>query len=164
VPKPANGYANGSTNANGYANGYANGNTNGNGHNGASVPYAQLLLQAGEAVQNIRLNLPDITSIFIVDVETGLLERGKDRSSGAAIEIIAGYYTQVLRQERRALQAVGADYGRMKNMVFQTSRQYHALYPLAGQRFLCVIADQSHVNLSMMWRLLSSFAPQLIQQ
>lgn len=114
-----------------------------------------------QAVDSIALSLPGTVAVFVADSETGLLEMADQQSASEQNEAVAAYYAQVMRLQRRALEATGVGQQKMQNMVFQSSRHYHALYPVEGNRFLCVVVDQRQTNLAMLWRLLATYAPQL---
>jgi predicted regulator of Ras-like GTPase activity (Roadblock/LC7/MglB family) len=116
---------------------------------------------AQDAIRNISQGVPGVVAVFLADIDSGFLEVSDDRGTYLDLDAAAAYYAQVIRQQVRALEAAGVSVPRIQNMVFESAKHYHALYPIKGQHFLCVVADQRQANLAMMWRILTVYAPQL---
>ena len=106
---------------------------------------------AEQLLQRVLTGLPELLGAAVVDVESGQALATYTTSRDFNVGKVLDFNAEVVRQQRRAMQALGlpAD-EQLSEILITLSNQLHLLWLLAdGQRFLYTVVDCRDTNLGI---------------
>lgn len=106
---------------------------------------------AEQLLQRVITGLPELLGAAVVDIESGQALATYTTSREFNVGKVLDFNAEVVRQQRRAMQALGlpAD-EQLSEILITLSNQLHLLWLLAdGQRFLYTVVDCRDTNLGI---------------
>ncbi|UOQ75627.1 hypothetical protein MUN84_13165 [Hymenobacter sp. 5516J-16] len=105
---------------------------------------------AGQAVQNIINDLPQLLAVAIVDVQSGMSLASHSNSASLNPETAAAYNTEVVRQKQKAMTALKLQGESIDDILITLTNQIH-LINLAegGKKFIYLAVNSRDTNLAI---------------
>lgn len=105
---------------------------------------------AGQAIQNIINELPQLLAVAIVDVQSGMSLASHSNSASLNPETAAAYNTEVVRQKQKAMSALKLTGENIDDILITLTNQIH-LINLAegGKKFIYLAVNSRDTNLAI---------------
>lgn len=105
---------------------------------------------AGQAVQNIIDNLPQLVAVAIVDVQSGMCLASHSNSPSINPETAAAYNTEVVKQKQKAMAALKLTGEKIDDILITLTNQIHLINLLDdGKKFIYLAAYSRDTNLAI---------------
>ncbi|KUG08913.1 hypothetical protein ASU33_07340 [Solirubrum puertoriconensis] len=117
---------------------------------------------AGEVVQNVLAELPDLLAVAVVDARTGTSLAAHSNTASIAPATAAAFNAEVVRQKQKALTALNLIDEHIEDILISLSNQLH-LMKLAdgGRKFIYLAVSAHNTNLAAAREVLRVQAGQL---
>ena len=113
------------------------------------MPYA-INTPAGQAVQNIIDDIPQLIAVAIVDVSSGMCLASHSNSPTINPETAAAYNTEVVRQKQKAMSALKLSGEKINDILITLTNQFHLINLLEdGKKFIYLAVNQRDTNLAI---------------
>lgn len=113
------------------------------------MPYAANT-PAGQAVQNIIDDLPQLIAIAIVEVSSGMCLASHSNSPNINPETAAAYNTEVVKQKQKAMSALKLSGEKINDILITLTTQIHLINLLDdGKKFIYLVVNQRDTNLAI---------------
>ena len=113
------------------------------------MPYS-INTPAGQAVQNIIDDIPQLIAVAIVDVSSGMCLASHSNSPTINPETAAAYNTEVVRQKQKAMSALKLSGEKINDILITLTNQFHLINLLEdGKKFIYLAVNQRDTNLAM---------------
>ncbi|WP_243651296.1 hypothetical protein [Hymenobacter gummosus] len=118
--------------------------------------------EAGEVVQNVLAELPDLLAVAVVDARTGTSLAAHSNDASIAPATAAAFNAEVVRQKQKALTALNLIDEQIEDILISLSSQLH-LMKLAdgGRKFIYLAVSAQATNLATAREVLRTQAGQL---
>lgn len=105
---------------------------------------------AGQAVQNIIDNLPQLLAVAIVDVQSGMALASHSNSTTFNPETAAAYNTEVVRQKQKAMSALKLTGETIDDILITLTNQIHLINLVdGGKKFIYLAVNSRDTNLAI---------------
>ena len=105
---------------------------------------------AGQAVQNIIDDLPQLIAVAIVDVNSGMCLASHSNSPTINPETAAAYNTEVVKQKQKAMGALKLSGEKINDILITLTNQFHLINLLDdGRKFIYLAVNQRDTNLAI---------------
>ncbi|RTQ45933.1 hypothetical protein EJV47_23975 [Hymenobacter gummosus] len=120
------------------------------------------MAEAGEVVQNVLAELPDLLAVAVVDARTGTSLAAHSNDASIAPATAAAFNAEVVRQKQKALTALNLIDEQIEDILISLSSQLH-LMKLAdgGRKFIYLAVSAQATNLATAREVLRTQAGQL---
>jgi len=113
------------------------------------VPYA-VNTPAGQAVQNIIDDLPQLIAVAIVEVSSGMCLASHSNSPTLNPETAAAYNTEVVKQKMKAMAALKLTGEKIDDILITLTNQLHLINLLDdGKKFIYLAVSSRDSNLAI---------------
>jgi len=113
------------------------------------VAYA-LNTPAGQAVQNIINDLPQLIAVAIVEVSSGMCLASHSNSPTLNPETAAAYNTEVVKQKQKAMAALKLTGEKIDDILITLTNQLHLINLLEdGKKFIYLAVSSRDSNLAI---------------
>ena len=113
------------------------------------MPYA-VNTPAGQAVQNIIDDLPQLIAVAIVEVSSGMCLASHSNSPTLNPETAAAYNTEVVKQKQKAMSALKLTGEKIDDILITLTNQLHLINLLDdGKKFIYLVVNQRDTNLAI---------------
>jgi hypothetical protein len=103
-----------------------------------------LRAQAAATVEAVRIALPELLAVAVIDIESGQALASHSNAPGLDPAKAAPYNAEVIRQKRRALQALSLPNEKIEDVLITLREQLHLLRVSADDQRLLYLAVNSH--------------------
>jgi len=105
---------------------------------------------AGQAVQNIINDLPQLVAVAIVEVQSGMCLASHTTSPTLNPETAAAYNTEVVKQKQKAMAALKLTDEKIDDILITLTNQLHLinLYD-EGKKFIYLVVNKRDTNLAI---------------
>jgi hypothetical protein len=110
----------------------------------ASAVSESLRTQAVATVEAVRMALPELLAVAVIDIESGQSLASHSNVLGLNPAKAAPYNAEVIRQQRRALQALSLPNEKIEDVLITLREQLHLLRVSADDQRLLYLAVNSH--------------------
>lgn len=105
---------------------------------------------AGQAVQNIINDLPQLLAVAIVDVQSGMCLASHSNSPNLNPETAAAYNTEVVKQKQKAMAALKLTGEKIDDILITLTNQIHLINLLDdGKKFIYLAVNSRDTNLAI---------------
>ena len=105
---------------------------------------------AGQAVQNIINDLPQLVAIAIVDVQSGMALASHSNLATLNPETAAAYNTEVIKQKQKAIAALKLTGESIDDILITLTNQIHLIKLVAeGKKFIYLAVNSRDTNLAI---------------
>jgi hypothetical protein len=105
---------------------------------------------AGQAVQNIINDLPQLVAVAIVDVQSGMCLASHTNNPAINPETAAAYNTEVVKQKQKAMQALKLTNEKIDDILITLTNQIHLINLLDdGKKFIYLAVNSRDTNLAI---------------
>jgi|SRR6476661_3249609 len=105
---------------------------------------------AGQAVQNIINDLPQLIAVAVVEVQSGMCLASHSNSPTFNPETAAAYNTEVVKQKQKAMGALKLTNEKIDDILITLSNQIHLINLLEdGRKFIYLAVNQRDTNLAI---------------
>ena len=105
---------------------------------------------AGQAVQNIIDDLPQLIAVAIVEVSSGMCLASHSNSPTLNPETAAAYNTEVVKQKQKAMGALKLTNEKIDDILITLTTQIHLINLLDdGRKFIYLVVKQRDTNLAI---------------
>lgn len=105
---------------------------------------------AGQALQNIIDELPQLIAVAIVEVQSGMCLASHTNSPSINPETAAAYNTEVVKQKQKAMAALKLTGEKIDDILITLTNQIHLINLLDdGKKFIYLAANQRDTNLAI---------------
>ena len=105
---------------------------------------------AGQAVQNIINDLPQLVAVAIVDVTSGMALASHSNSPTLNPETAAAYNTEVVRQKQKAMSALKLQGEKIDDILITLTNQLHLINLTDdGKKFIYLVVNSRDTNLAI---------------
>ena len=105
---------------------------------------------AGQAVQNIINDLPQLLAVAIVEVQSGMCLASHSNSPALNPETAAAYNTEVVRQKQKAMAALKLTGEKIDDILITLTNQIHLINLLDdGKKFIYLAVNSRDTNLAI---------------
>lgn len=105
---------------------------------------------AGQAIQNIINDLPQLLAVAIVDVQSGMALASHSNSASLNPETAAAYNTEVVRQKQKAMSALKLSDETIDDILITLTNQIHLLKLVnGGKKFIYLAVNSRDTNLAI---------------
>jgi hypothetical protein len=105
---------------------------------------------AGQAVQNIIDELPQLIAVAIVEVSSGMCLASHSNSPTLNPETAAAYNTEVVKQKQKAMGALKLTNEKIDDILITLTTQIHLINLLDdGRKFIYLVVKQRDTNLAI---------------
>ena len=113
------------------------------------MPYA-VNTPAGQAVQNIIDDLPQLIAVAIVEVSSGMCLASHSNSPTMNPETAAAYNTEVVKQKQKAMSALKLTGEKIDDILITLTNQLHLINLLDdGKKFIYLAVSSRDSNLAI---------------
>ena len=113
------------------------------------MPYA-VNTPAGQAVQNIIDDLPQLIAVAIVEVSSGMCLASHSNSPTLNPETAAAYNTEVVKQKQKAMSALKLTGEKIDDILITLTNQLHLINLLDdGKKFIYLAVSSRDSNLAI---------------
>jgi len=101
-------------------------------------------------VQGIKIDLPGLVAVAVVDVNSGLMLAAHSNSASIDPEVAAAYNTEVVRQKQKALAALALEEEQIDEILISLRHQLHLIKLAdAGSTFVYLIVKSDETSLAV---------------
>jgi len=105
---------------------------------------------AGQAIQNIINDLPQLLAVAIVDTQSGMALASHSNSPTLNPETAAAYNTEVVRQKQKAMSALKLTGETIDDILITLTNQIHLLNIVdGGKKFIYLVVNSRDTNLAI---------------
>lgn len=105
---------------------------------------------AGQAVQNIIDELPQLLAVAIVDVQSGMTLASHSNSPTLNPETAAAYNTEVVKQKQKAMSALKLAGETIDDILITLTNQIHLINLVdGGKKFIYLAVNSRDTNLAI---------------
>jgi hypothetical protein len=105
---------------------------------------------AGQAVQNIINDLPQLIAVAIVEVNSGMCLASHSNSAALNPETAAAYNTEVVKQKQKAMAALKLTGEKIDDILISLTNQLHLINLLDdGKKFIYLAVNARDTNLAI---------------
>jgi len=105
---------------------------------------------AGQAIQNIINDLPQLLAVAIVDTQSGMALASHSNSPTLNPETAAAYNTEVVRQKQKAMSALKLTGETIDDILITLTNQIHLLNLVdGGKKFIYLVVNSRDTNLAI---------------
>ncbi|WP_223648890.1 hypothetical protein [Hymenobacter psoromatis] len=105
---------------------------------------------AGQAIQNILNDLPQLLAVAIVDVQSGMTLASHSTSPTLNPETAAAYNTEVVKQKQKAMNALKLTGESIDDILITLTNQIHLLKLVDnGKKFIYLVVNSRDTNLAI---------------
>lgn len=105
---------------------------------------------AGQAVQNIINELPQLVAVAIVDAQSGMCLASHSTSPTLNPETAAAYNTEVVKQKQKAMAALKLQGEQIDDILITLTNQLHLINLLDdGKKFIYLAVNKRDINLAI---------------
>jgi hypothetical protein len=105
---------------------------------------------AGQAVQNIINELPQLVAVAIVEVQSGMCLASHSNSPNLNPETAAAYNTEVVKQKQKAMSALKLTGEKIDDILITLTNQFHLINLLDdGKKFIYLAVNSRDSNLAI---------------
>ncbi|SFQ79121.1 hypothetical protein [Hymenobacter arizonensis] len=105
---------------------------------------------AGQAVQNIINDLPQLIAVAIVEVSSGMCLASHSNSPALNPETAAAYNTEVVKQKQKAMSALKLTGEKIDDILISLTNQLHLINLLDdGKKFIYLAVNSRDTNLAI---------------
>ncbi|HEX8329121.1 MAG TPA: hypothetical protein VF629_16430 [Hymenobacter sp.] len=105
---------------------------------------------AGQAVQNIINDLPQLLAVAIVEVQSGMCLASHSNSPSFNPETAAAYNTEVVKQKQKAMSALKLSGEKIDDILISLTNQLHLINLLDdGKKFIYLAVNARDTNLAI---------------
>ncbi|MDJ0367906.1 hypothetical protein QMK33_22415 [Hymenobacter sp. H14-R3] len=105
---------------------------------------------AGQAVQNIIDQLPQLVAIAVVDVQSGMALASHSNSPTFNPETAAAYNTEVVKQKQKAMTALKLQGEIIDDILITLTNQLHLINLIDnGKKFVYLVVNSRDTNLAI---------------
>jgi len=106
-------------------------------------------IPAGQAVQNILNDLPDLLAVAVVDISSGMSLASHSNSS-INPDTAAAYNTEVVKQKQKAISALKLQGEAVDDVLITLTNQLHLLKLVnEGKKFIYLVVNPRDTNLAI---------------
>ncbi|MCC3159601.1 hypothetical protein LJ737_20335 [Hymenobacter sp. 15J16-1T3B] len=117
---------------------------------------------AGQAVQNIINDLPQLVAVAVVDSQSGMTLASHTNSPTLDPETAAAYNTEVVKQKQKAMKALKLTDETIDDILITLTNQLHLINLIdGGKKFIYLVVNQRDTNLAIAREVLREQAPLL---
>ena len=117
---------------------------------------------AGQALQNILDELPQLVAVAIVEVSSGMCLASHTNNPAINPETAAAYNTEVVKQKQKAMTALKLTGETIQDILITLSNQIHLLkLNDNGTKFIYLVVNSRDTNLAIAREVLRTHASQL---
>ncbi|MFD1468445.1 hypothetical protein ACFQ48_09430 [Hymenobacter caeli] len=105
---------------------------------------------AGQAVQNILADLPQLMAVAIVDVTSGMSLASHSNSPAINPDTAAAYNTEVVKQKQKAMAALKLQGETIEDILITLTNQLHLIkLSTSGTKFIYLVVNMRDTNLAI---------------
>ena len=105
---------------------------------------------AGQAVQNIINDLPQLLAVAVVEVQSGMCLASHSNSPSLNPETAAAYNAEVVKQKQKAMAALKLTGEKIDDILITLTNQIHLINLLDdGKKFIYLAVNQRDTNLAI---------------
>lgn len=105
---------------------------------------------AGQAVQNILNDLPQLLAVAVVEVSSGMCLASHSNSPSLNPETAAAYNTEVVKQKQKAMAALKLSGEKIDDILITLTNQIHLINLLDdGKKFIYLAVTSRDTNLAI---------------
>ncbi|GAA4378849.1 hypothetical protein [Hymenobacter koreensis] len=105
---------------------------------------------AGQAVQNIINELPQLVAVAIVDAQSGMCLASHTNNPSINPETAAAYNTEVVKQKQKAMAALKLQGEQIDDILITLTNQLHLINLLDdGKKFIYLAVNKRDINLAI---------------
>lgn len=105
---------------------------------------------AGQAVQNIINDLPQLVAVAIVEVQSGMCLASHTNNPSINPETAAAYNTEVVKQKQKAMAALKLTGEKIDDILITLTTQIHLINLLdEGKKFIYLVVNSRDTNLAI---------------
>ncbi|GAB3638156.1 hypothetical protein GCM10027422_37460 [Hymenobacter arcticus] len=105
---------------------------------------------AGQAIQNIINDLPQLVAVAIVDVQSGMALASHSNLPAFNPETAAAYNTEVVKQKQKALGALKLTGETIDDILITLTNQLHLInLTEGGKKFVYLVVNSRDTNLAI---------------
>lgn len=105
---------------------------------------------AGQAVQNIINDLPQMVAVAVVDVQSGMSLASHSNSPALNPETAAAYNTEVVKQKQKAMTALKLTGETIDDILITLTNQIHLINIIdGGKKFIYLVVNSRDTNLAI---------------
>ncbi|SHJ38437.1 hypothetical protein SAMN02745146_2987 [Hymenobacter daecheongensis DSM 21074] len=105
---------------------------------------------AGQAIQNIIDDLPQLLAIAIVDAQSGMALASHSNVPSLNPETAAAYNTEVVKQKQKAMAALKLQGERIDDILITLTNQIHLINLIGdGKKFIYLVVNSRDTNLAI---------------
>ena len=105
---------------------------------------------AGQAVQNIINDLPQLVAVAIVEVQSGMCLASHTTSPTLNPETAAAYNTEVVKQKQKAMAALKLTDEKIDDILITLTNQLHLIKLFdEGKKFIYLVVNKRDTNLAI---------------
>lgn len=105
---------------------------------------------AGQAVQNIINDLPQLLAVAVVDTQSGMTMASHSNAAGLNPETAAAYNTEVVKQKQKAMVALKLQGEAIDDILITLTNQIHLINLVdGGKKFIYLAVNSRDTNLAI---------------
>ncbi|TPG65432.1 hypothetical protein [Hymenobacter nivis] len=105
---------------------------------------------AGQAVQNILTDLPQLMAVAVVDATSGMSLASHSNSPSINPDTAAAYNTEVVKQKQKAMAALKLSGETIEDILISLTNQLHLIKLNAtGTKFIYLVVNMRDTNLAI---------------
>ena len=105
---------------------------------------------AGQAVQNILTDLPQLMAVAVVDATSGMSLASHSNSPAINPDTAAAYNTEVVKQKQKAMAALKLQGETIEDILISLTNQLHLIkLSTSGSRFIYLVVNTRDTNLAI---------------
>ena len=117
---------------------------------------------AGQAVDAIITELPNLMAIAVVDISSGMALASHSNTPAINPETAAAYNTEVVKQKFKAMSALKLQGETMQDILITLTNQLHLIKLNAtGSKFIYLVVNSRDTNLAIAREVLRTHADQI---
>lgn len=106
----------------------------------------QAVASAGEVVQRVLAQLPELLAVAVVDARSGTSLAAHSNAANIAPETAAAFNAEVVRQKQKALTALNLIDEHIEDILISLSNQLHLMRLADGGRKFIYLAVSAHTT------------------
>lgn len=105
---------------------------------------------AGQALQNILTDLPQLVAVAIVDTQSGMTLASHSNSPALNPDTAAAYNTEVVKQKQKAMAALKLKDEQIDDILISLTNQLHLINLVdGGKKFIYLAVNARDTNLAI---------------
>ena len=105
---------------------------------------------AGQAVQNILTDLPQLMAVAVVDATSGMSLASHSNSPSINPDTAAAYNTEVVKQKQKAMAALKLSGETIEDILISLTNQLHLIkLSTTGTKFIYLVVNMRDTNLAV---------------